>query len=155
MGSGFNAFAKVAAEGGRIKALAAPGGADLSRKELDKLVEDAKGRGAAGLVWIVVEPDWIRSPVEKFLSEDEVREVLARTGGKPGDLICIVADRSDRVHVALDGLSLWLVLLTTLLTPLCVLISWNYIKDRVKEFFAFLLLLEFGLRNQSLPPVVR
>src|SRR5262249_48228414 len=48
-------------------------------------------------------------------------------------------------HVALDGLSLWLVLLSTLLTPICVLISWNYIQNRVKEYFALLLLLEFGL----------
>jgi len=103
-GSGFNAFARVAADGGSIKALCAPGGGSFSRKELDKLVEDAKGRGAAGLVWIVVEDGGIRSPVEKFLSEDEVREVLARSGASPGDLICIVADRPDRVHVALDGL---------------------------------------------------
>ncbi len=103
-GSGFNAFAKVAADGGLIKALCAPGGGSFSRKELDKLVDDAKGRGAAGLVWIVVEPDGIRSPVEKFLSEHEVTELLARTGASPGDLICIVADRPDRVHVALDGL---------------------------------------------------
>jgi aspartyl-tRNA synthetase len=103
-GSGFNAFARVAADGGSIKALCAPGGGSFSRKELDKLVEDAKGRGAAGLVWIVVEDGGIRSPVEKFLREDEVREVLARTGASPGDLICIVADRPDRVHVALDGL---------------------------------------------------
>jgi len=103
-GSGFNAFARVAADGGSIKALCAPGGGSFSRKELDKLVEDAKGRGAAGLVWIVVEDGGIRSPVEKFLSEDEVREVLARTGASPGDLICVVADRPDRVHVALDGL---------------------------------------------------
>ncbi|MGI8743401.1 MAG: complex I subunit 4 family protein [Bryobacteraceae bacterium] len=50
-----------------------------------------------------------------------------------------------RYHVAIDGLSLWLVILTTLLTPLCVLISWRYIEKRIKEFFAFLLLLEFGL----------
>ena len=48
-------------------------------------------------------------------------------------------------HVALDGLSLWLVILTTFLTPLCVLISWNYIDKKHKEFYAFLLLLEFGL----------
>src|SRR5262245_50931392 len=48
-------------------------------------------------------------------------------------------------HVSLDGLSLWLVILSTFLTPICVLISWNYIQDRVKEFYAFLLLLEFGL----------
>src|SRR5579884_642215 len=50
-----------------------------------------------------------------------------------------------RYHVGLDGVSLWLVLLTTLLTPICVLISWNYITKRIKEFYLFLLLLEFGL----------
>src|SRR5579872_5360136 len=50
-----------------------------------------------------------------------------------------------RYHMGIDGLSLWLVILSTLLTPICVLISWKYISKRVKEFFAFLLLLEFGL----------
>jgi NADH-quinone oxidoreductase subunit M len=50
-----------------------------------------------------------------------------------------------RYHVGLDGLSLWLVLLTTLLTPIAVLISWKSIEHRAKEFFAFLILLEFGL----------
>jgi len=50
-----------------------------------------------------------------------------------------------RYHVGLDGLSLWLVLLTTLLTPVSILCSWKYIDHRVKEFFALLILLEFGL----------
>jgi NADH-quinone oxidoreductase subunit M len=50
-----------------------------------------------------------------------------------------------RYHVGVDGLSLWLVLLSTLLTPIAVLVSWNSIDNRVKEFFAFLILLEFGL----------
>jgi NADH-quinone oxidoreductase subunit M len=50
-----------------------------------------------------------------------------------------------RYHVGIDGLSLWLVLLSTFLTPICVLISWKHIDHRVKEFFAFLILLEFGL----------
>lgn len=48
-------------------------------------------------------------------------------------------------HVGIDGLSLWLVLLTTLLTPVCVLISWKYIDKRVKEYYALLILLEFGM----------
>jgi NADH-quinone oxidoreductase subunit M len=48
-------------------------------------------------------------------------------------------------HVAVDGVSLWLVLLSTFLTPICVLISWRSVQNRVKEFYAFLLLLEFGL----------
>lgn len=50
-----------------------------------------------------------------------------------------------RYHVGIDGLSLWLVILTTLLTPLAVLISWKYIDKRIKEYYAFLLLLEFGV----------
>ncbi len=48
-------------------------------------------------------------------------------------------------HVAVDGLSIWLVLLTTLLSPVAILMSWNSIQHRAKEFFAFVLLLEFGL----------
>ena len=48
-------------------------------------------------------------------------------------------------HVAVDGLSLWLLMLSTFLTPICILISWRSIDKRVKEFYAFLLLLEFGL----------
>jgi NADH-quinone oxidoreductase subunit M len=50
-----------------------------------------------------------------------------------------------RYHVAIDGLSLWLVLLSTLLTPIAVLVSWKYIDKRVKEYYAFLILLEFGV----------
>jgi aspartyl-tRNA synthetase len=104
-GSGFNAFAKVAADGGVIKGLAASGAGSLSRKELDKLVEDAKGRGAAGLVWLVVEEGGsVRSPVEKFLSAEEIAGVLERTGATAGDLVCVVADREDRANTALDGL---------------------------------------------------
>jgi aspartyl-tRNA synthetase len=102
--TGFNAFASVlASDGGAVKGLAATAGGQLSRKELDQLVQDAKGRGAAGLVWIVVEGDGIRSPVEKHLSTDEVAGVLRATGASEGDLVCIVADQIDRVRVALDG----------------------------------------------------
>jgi len=48
-------------------------------------------------------------------------------------------------HMGLDGISLWLVLLTTFLTPLCVLISWKSIHERVKEFFILLLVLETAM----------
>ena len=50
-----------------------------------------------------------------------------------------------RYHVGVDGLSLWLVILSTFLTPICVLVSWRHIEDRVKEFHAFLLFLLFGV----------
>ena len=54
---------------------------------------------------------------------------------------------TPNIHFAIsaNGVSLWLILLATFLTPICVLTSWNSIKDRAKEFYAFLLLLEFGL----------
>jgi aspartyl-tRNA synthetase len=103
-GTGFRAFASVLDSGGLIKAFAAPGGAELSRKELDELVQVAKSRGAAGLVWIAVESEGIRSPVERHLSPGEIEGVRRATGAGPGDLILIVADNPDRTNVALDGL---------------------------------------------------
>ncbi len=48
-------------------------------------------------------------------------------------------------HLGMDGISMWLVVLTTFLTPLCVLISWHSIHDRVKEFFILLLVLETAM----------
>ncbi len=48
-------------------------------------------------------------------------------------------------HMGVDGISLWLIVLTTFLTPLCVFISWNSVHDRVKEFFILLLILETAL----------
>jgi NADH-quinone oxidoreductase subunit M len=48
-------------------------------------------------------------------------------------------------HVGVDGLSLWLVILTTFLTPLCLLGSWSSIETRVREFVVFMLLLEAGM----------
>ena len=102
--TGFQAFASVLQDGGLIKGLSAPGGAELSRKELDALIQVAKSRGAAGLVWIAVEREGIRSPVERHLSAEELDGVRRVTGSGPGDLILIVADKPDRTNIALDGL---------------------------------------------------
>src|SRR5271166_4701229 len=48
-------------------------------------------------------------------------------------------------HMGVDGISLWLVVLTTFLTPLCVLISWKSVQGQVKEFFILLLILETAM----------
>ncbi len=103
-GSGFRAFAKVVAEGGEVRGLAAPGAAAWPRKDLDGLIQEATSRGAAGLVWIAFEGGAARSPVEKHLSSDEVAAVRDATGANDGDLVLIVADEASRVAVALDGL---------------------------------------------------
>ena len=56
-----------------------------------------------------------------------------------------IATPNIHYHMGMDGISLWLVLLTTFLTTLCVLISWTSIHERVKEFFVLLLILESAL----------
>jgi aspartyl-tRNA synthetase len=103
-GTEFRAFASVIESGGGIRGLRIPGGASFSRRELDDLITDAKGRGAAGLVWIAYEAEGPRSPVAKFLTGGELEKVQAATGAEVGDLVAIVADKPDRVAVALDGL---------------------------------------------------
>ena len=56
-----------------------------------------------------------------------------------------IAGLGIHYHLGVDGISMWLVLLTAFLVPLSVLVSWKSIHDRVKEFFVLLLLLELSL----------
>src|SRR2546426_3648393 len=56
-----------------------------------------------------------------------------------------IASPNIHYHMGVDGISMWLVVLTTFLTPLCVLISWKSVRERVKEFFILLLILETAL----------
>lgn len=56
-----------------------------------------------------------------------------------------ISNPNIHYHMGMDGISMWLVVLTTFLTPLCVLISWTSIHERVKEFFILLLVLESAL----------
>lgn len=102
--TGFRAFSDVLTSGGVVRGFVAPGGGKLSRKELDGLVKDTKGRGAAGLVWMACDEGSVRSPVEKHMAPEEVGSVRKTTGAADGDLILIVADRAERVAVALDAL---------------------------------------------------
>ncbi|MFO7779414.1 MAG: aspartate--tRNA ligase [Nitriliruptoraceae bacterium] len=81
-------FKGVLGSGGSVVALALPGGGELTRREFDELVEWAKGRGAKGLAWGVVEADGtLRSPLSKFMSEAEIAGVLAATGAAAGDAV--------------------------------------------------------------------
>ena len=103
--TGFRAFAGALEAGGVIKAMAVPGGGQLSRKELDDLVTQVKGTGAAGLVWLVVEEAGaVRSPVEKHLAAEEIAGVIDATQASAGDLLLVVADQPVRANVALDFL---------------------------------------------------
>jgi aspartyl-tRNA synthetase len=89
--SEFKVFSGVLASGGTIRGFSASG--EFPRKRFDGLTEKAQAFGAKGLVWGVVEEDgsW-RSPVAKFLTEDEIGGLISATGARVGDAILAVAD---------------------------------------------------------------
>ncbi len=90
--SGFQVFSKTIASGGVVKGLCARGcGQAFSRREIDQLVERAGDFGAKGLIWMAVN-EGVKSPVAKFLSDDEIQYIVQTLEGKPGDLLLIVAD---------------------------------------------------------------
>ncbi|CAN5706632.1 aspartate--tRNA ligase [soil metagenome] len=98
-------FRSVLDAGGRIKGLVLPGGGDLARKDLDALVDEAKALGAVGLVWMALTGDTLRSPLDKFLGDEERRSLREVTGASDGDLVLVVADsRESVVHKVLGAL---------------------------------------------------
>jgi aspartyl-tRNA synthetase len=106
--SQFQVFRSTLDSGGVLKGLKFDGGAGLSRSELDTLTEQVKGMGAKGLVWLKVEGDQLKSPVAKFISDDERAGLLKTFDAIDGDIIFIVADVISVVNTALSGLRLHL-----------------------------------------------
>jgi aspartyl-tRNA synthetase len=90
-GSEFKVFAGALAAGGVVRGLRATG--EFPRSRMDELTERAKELGAKGLVWATIEPGggW-RSPIAKFLSEEEMAAAAAALGAGEGDTIFAVAD---------------------------------------------------------------
>ncbi len=103
--SQFQVFRSVLSADGQVKALRVPGLGEVPRSELDDLVELAKKLGAKGLVWMVVKGEKeVRSPVAKFMSDQEVEGILRRSEAAAGDLLLIVADRPSVVASVLGRL---------------------------------------------------
>jgi aspartyl-tRNA synthetase len=103
----FKVFRGVLEKEGVVRGLNA-GARELSRAELDGLIEVAQGQGAGGLVWAYVEQDgksW-RSPVAKFLSESETGSIGGALDAKPGDLLLLVADEAGVAAQTLGALRL-------------------------------------------------
>ena len=91
-GSEFNAFRQAIEGGAMVRGLNA-GKREMSRADLDGLVEEATELGAKGLVWAVAEADGWRSPVAKFLSGDEIKAANEALGASEGDVVLLVADQ--------------------------------------------------------------
>ena len=92
-GSEFKVFSGAVASGGVVRAIKA--GGEWPRSRFDGLTERAQSLGAKGLAWAAVEADGWRSPIAKFLSEDEMRRAAEALGAGEGDAILIVADSAE------------------------------------------------------------
>ena len=104
-GSEFKVFSGVLESGGVVRGINA-GARELSRADLDALTELAKQHGAKGLVWAFVEREGWRSPIAKFLSEQEIAAINSRLEASEGDLLLIVADQATTAGQALGALRL-------------------------------------------------
>jgi aspartyl-tRNA synthetase len=91
--SEFKVFAGAVESGGVVRALKARG--DWPRSRFDALTGKAQELGAKGLAWAVAEDGGWRSPIAKFLSEDEIGGATERLGAGQGEAILIVADKPD------------------------------------------------------------
>ena len=104
---GFGVFADTVKNGGTVRAINAKNAASVyTRKEIDKLTEEAKGIGAKGLAFIRWVEDAPTCSFSKFMTEDEMKAILERVGAEKGDVVLIVADRKATALSVLGALRL-------------------------------------------------
>ncbi|MFP4446837.1 MAG: aspartate--tRNA ligase [Desulfosudaceae bacterium] len=101
---GFKVFAAAVKKGGIVKAMNVKGGAAFTRKELDDLADFAAIYKARGMAWIKVREDGWQSPIAKFFTDGEKREMTDRLNMETGDVILFGADRPAIVNDALGNL---------------------------------------------------
>ena len=108
-GCGFGVFTGALADGGSVRGINVEGQATMPRKKIDKLVEHAKGCGAKGLAYLCINEDGTyKSSFSKFMTEEELDNLVKAMEGKPGDLLLFAADKNKIVWNVLNALRLLL-----------------------------------------------
>ena len=108
-GCGFGVFTGALENGGSVRGINVEGQGAMPRKKIDKLVEHAKGCGAKGLAYLCVNEDGTyKSSFAKFMTEDELKALVEKMNGKPGDLLLFAADKNKIVWNVLGALRLQL-----------------------------------------------
>lgn len=101
----FKVFTDALAAGGDVRGICIDGGSDkFSRKDIDKLTEQAKAYGTKGLVWIRAAEEEYNSSVNKFFNQEQLGEIASVFDAKPGDLILICSDKPKVVFDTLGFL---------------------------------------------------
>ena len=132
---GFVVFKGALENGGSVRGINAEGQGHMPRKKIDALVEYAKGFGAKGLAYVALAEDGsFKSSFAKFMTDDEMKALIAAMDGKPGDLLLFAADRDKVVFDVLGNLRLELARQLDLLK---------------KDDFKFLWVTEFPLLEYS------
>ena len=102
---GFSVFTNALAAGGSVRGINAEGQGHMPRKKIDALVEFAKGYGAKGLAYLVINEDGsYKSSFAKFMTEEELAALVSAMDGKPGDLLLFAADKNKVVWDVLGAL---------------------------------------------------
>ena len=115
---GFGVFTGALEQGGSVRGINAEGQGAMPRKKIDKLVEFAKGYGAKGLAYLSVQEDGsYKSSFAKFMTEEELKNLVAAMDGKPGDLLLFAADKNKIVWNVLGALRLEIAKELDLLDP--------------------------------------
>ena len=94
-GSGFGLFAKIAASGGIVRAIPAPGAAGRPRAFFDKLNEWARGEGAGGLGYVIFDADGARGPIAKNLEPHRLEMIRSACGLSAGDAVFFAAGEHE------------------------------------------------------------
>ena len=102
-GCGFSVFADAVKNGGVVHGLKVDGGNIFSRGTIDELTELAKSKGAKGLAYIQMRPEGPTSPINKFLGDELMNNIIAEVGAKTGDIVFFGADNFKTVCSALGA----------------------------------------------------
>lgn len=115
---GFGVFTDAIGNGGSVRGINAKGQGKMPRKKIDKLVEFAKGYGAKGLAYLVINEDGsYKSSFAKFMTEEELAALASAMEGEPGDLLLFAADKNRIVWNVLGALRIELARELDLLDP--------------------------------------
>jgi aspartyl-tRNA synthetase len=101
-------FASAIKAGGVVKGMRIPKGAELSRKDLDDMTPYVATFGAKGIAWTKLTEEGWQSPIAKFLSDAEQKDIERSAGAESGDVVLFSADQAKVVHDALGNLRLYL-----------------------------------------------
>ena len=102
----FKVFSDNIAKGGVVAGFVVPGGASLTRNQLDNIVDYAKKLGAGGLIYARVTDTGVECPIEKFVGSATLQEIARMMKAKPGDLYFLISDQWQKTYTILGDLRL-------------------------------------------------